>query len=153
MLYLKSDEGVAVTTTSKRLADSVEPFGEEVQIGRVNYIDYKTQSLPWNTVEDVHPSDLVIHKRISFSHEREVRAVTTLAPTVMTPLGVALNSPQPTGVSVPVDLERLITGIYVAPTSPPWFHALVRSVAVKYNLNADVLQSSLAALPFRWAGL
>lgn len=70
-LYLKSPEGIAVETTFGRLRDSfsVEPT-HRVFIGTVNYIDYDTMPLPWD-----NSLLLALHKRKSFSHEQELRAL------------------------------------------------------------------------------
>ena len=51
------------------------------------------------------------------------------------------------GISVPVDLQKLIQNIYVAPTSPKWFVELVKSITRKYGLNKPVLQSALDSKP------
>ena len=51
------------------------------------------------------------------------------------------------GKWVPVELNDLITAVYVSPTSPPWFYELVREVSGKYGLAKDIRQSSLADKP------
>jgi len=152
-LYLKSNEGIAVQTTTQRLSDSFAKWPNDVYIGKVAYIDYKKQSLPWKSLEDANPCDLVLHKRVSFSHEREVRAVTMRFPDVGFNTWKDAHHVSPSGVQVPVDLGFLIKNIYVAPTSPAWFHSLVESVVAKYGLQVKVLQSELAAQPFAWPGL
>lgn len=69
-LYCPNDSGVAIQTTYQKLVASIEndPI---CYIGSVTYIDYESwQEFPWNI--DFYP---VMHKRISFAHEKEVRLV------------------------------------------------------------------------------
>ena len=51
------------------------------------------------------------------------------------------------GKYIPVDLDVLMEKIYISPTAPKWFNELVKSVVEKYNLEKDVLQSSLSDDP------
>ncbi len=51
------------------------------------------------------------------------------------------------GSYIPVDLDILICKIFVSPTAPEWFFDLTKSVAKKYGINKETLQSSLADDP------
>ena len=52
------------------------------------------------------------------------------------------------GLYVPVDVERLIERVYVAPHAPEWFGELVRSVAELYGFHvARIGPSDLARDP------
>jgi hypothetical protein len=79
------------------------------------------------------------HKRKSFEHEREVRAVYHEPE--------AASSGSYGGVYVPLDLNNLIEKIYICPTAPVWFAELVSSLCTTYNLNKEVVQSSLFSGP------
>jgi len=69
-LYLKSDEGLAIQSTISRLIESANKSGETIHIGKVRYIDYNNASF-----DDTNYYNRIIHKRISYEYERELRAV------------------------------------------------------------------------------
>jgi hypothetical protein len=70
-LYVRSQEGIAIQTTYERLVQSFEQYEDfEIHVGMVNYIDYKTESIPFGNV--LSP---FMFKRKSFEHERELRAL------------------------------------------------------------------------------
>ena len=69
-LYSKSNEAVCVQSTYERLHQCLD---EKTYIGEVRYIDYNTEYISeWNSF------DAYLHKRRSFAHERELRAITIL---------------------------------------------------------------------------
>ena len=130
-IYAREKDGIAIKTTFKRLRESFV-CDEAIYIGTVTYADYE------NTY--IAESDLftpVLHKRKSFEHEREVRAIKGN----FSPPGI------PTGAYCKVDLEALIAEVIVAPQAPTWFSDLVNSVANKYELQAPIITSSLAVSP------
>ena len=51
-------------------------------------------------------------------------------------------------VYVSVNLKKLIEKVYVSPEAENWFTELVKSVLKKYNLNVEVVKSSLLDTPF-----
>ena len=141
-LYLKSNEGIAIQSTFSRLAESFLPGDDKIYSGVVKYIDYETQWMPEGNL--FYP---FVHKRLSFAHENELRCVICRFPPSK---DEKLDLTQETidgGVSVPVDLSKLIARIYVAPDSPSWLNRLVESVARKYTINAPVIHSALASEP------
>ncbi len=138
-LYLNSNEGIAIQSTFKRLRDSFRDKKHDVFIGRVQYIDYEKDRI----LDD--PLSSFVYKRESFKHEQEIRAVVQKLPTK----GLSPRSKRPfdSGVYISVDLDLLISRIYLAPTSPKWLFELVKSVLAKYNLGREVHQSSLDDVP------
>ena len=124
-LFLKSNEGVAIKSTYNDLKKSLYLAKEDVYLGLIKYIDYTTYKLKSNNI-----FDLALHKRKSFEHERELRAI------------IFERSKSP--LFIPVDLEILIDRIYTPPTAKPWFRALVERVFEKNDLDKKVVQSSLA---------
>jgi len=128
-LYLKSGEGVAIQSTVGRMIKSFDYSNDEVYIGQLQYVDYQKQEIPWNNV-----FYLALHKRKSFEHERELRAL------VMSPD----NSP---GKLVSVDLNVLIQKIFVAPNCPVWILDLVKKMISRYGLNKKVFHSGLEQNP------
>jgi hypothetical protein len=128
-LYLKSGEGVAIQSTVGRMIKSFDCNNDKVYVGQVQYLDYRKQEIPWNNV-----FYLALHKRKSFEHERELRAL------VMSPD----NSP---GKLVCVDLNSLIQNIFVAPNCPAWILDLVKKMVSRYGLNKKVFHSGLEQNP------
>ena len=74
-LYVKNDEGVAVRSTFRRLRSSFLEFRNEITVGLVDYVDYRKKLIPWRW-----PHAAYFHKRKSFEHEKEVRAIITRYP-------------------------------------------------------------------------
>ena len=142
-LYLKSDEGVAIRSTFRRLADSLKVcVDHKVYIGKVKYIDYETDWLPEGNT--FYP---FLHKRRSFEHERELRAVIQKLP-IVEGVGIDLAQPSPdAGAYVPVDVDLLLETVFVSPAAPPWFHELVSSVVGKYGFSKEVRRSKLGEDP------
>jgi len=139
-LYLKSNEGIAVQSTFKRLKDSFRDKGHAIFLGKVRYIDYSSLVDP----EEVFTYP-VIYKRKIFRHEQELRAVIRKLPRK----GFSPRS-KPTireGIYVPVDLDVLVDKIYLAPTSPAWQFELLKSILEKYELNKEVVQSKMDDKP------
>lgn len=88
-----------------------------------------------------------VHKRKSFEHEREVRAVVMKWPTGEKGLDFSQETIG-AGLKIKVDVERLIEQIYVAPNSPAWFADLLRAVIQRYGYGFPVVQSKLNEQPF-----
>ena len=140
-LYLTGDEGVAVRSTVADLCAALEGFKPDIHIGAVNYIDYDRTPIPERNF--FFP---FVHKRKSFEHEQELRVV---LPRTTDPLRMANEVvPVPDGGEyVPVDLGRLVRGVYVAPTAPLWQEDLVRSVIDRYGFYFEVVRSRLGDDP------
>jgi hypothetical protein len=132
-IYLKSDEGIAVRTTFDRLARCLDGNDKlnQVSVGSVSYIDYDNAEIPINNA--YFP---FLSKRISFAHEREVRAI------IMLP---AAN--EAAGLNISVDLDGLIEEVVLAPFSPNWIRELIAAVLQRYGLHAPLVQSRLGENP------
>ena len=139
-LYLKSDEGIAVQSTYNKLRASITD-DEKVFLGVVKYIDYETE---W--IDGGNLLTPFVHKRKSFEHEREVRAVVT-----KWPIGdKGMDFTQETighGLKIKIDVEGLVERIYIAPSAPGWFADLVSSLIQRYGYNFDVEHSKLNEQP------
>jgi hypothetical protein len=156
-LYLKSNEGIAVQSTYESLRESIID-DEKVYLGVVKYIDYEIEFL-----DDDNLLSAFVHKRKSFEHEREIRALVVKFP-------LRVGAPDPGiggldfgsfdfssldfgretighGLRIKVDLERLVERIYVAPSAPDWFADLVRALIFKYGYKFDVVHSDLDKQP------
>jgi hypothetical protein len=139
-LYGRYGDAVCIQTTYNTLALLLPP---EIYAGMVTYIDYETGCFdPGNRF------NYFMHKRLSFKHEDEFRAILVSA----FPPGSAPNLSPPYvicegGVKVPVDINGLIQKIFVSPASPKWFKGIVESLKEKYDVTAPVKQSSIADDP------
>ena len=150
-LYARTEEAICVQSTYARLRDCLNSSptckNDYLYIGKVQYIEYQEDSFP-------DPNNMlhsVMHKRRSFEHERELRAVISRVPTGE-PRRLPADPqredfPDKTGVWVTISLEQLIEKINVAPSSPSWFHDLVRKVVLRHKLDKQVEKSDLDASP------
>ena len=83
---------------------------------------------------------LYLSKRKSFEHEKELRAIVVIPPDGM-------NWKSPKGIGINIDINNLVEEIYVSPKSEDWFLDLVKSITKKYNLDKEIIRSSLADGP------
>jgi hypothetical protein len=123
-LYSKTS-GLAIRTTSNRLADALRDCQPRVELAAVQYSDIVPGLLsgnPWSI------------KRPSFQHEVEIRAV------IRDPHG------SEEGLLVPVDLEVLIEEVYISPEAESWVASVVKDVIAKYGLGRSVHRSGLWTL-------
>lgn len=140
-LYNNSDEGIAIQSNLDSLIKELKKIEIDgvLQIFDVKYIDFESFSMP--------KGDLTapfFHKRKSFAHEQEIRAVIQQLPFNKSGQLDLTIKPHESGINIPVDLNMLIKKILVSPTAPQWFMDLVCAVIKKYNLDKPVIQSSLA---------
>jgi hypothetical protein len=151
MWRLYSSEGIAVRTTLAKLIQSL-PKGapgdgtNAIQVGQVQYVDYETDFMPVGN--SYWP---FMHKRLSFEHEREVRAVIHEIGKNMIDYGsFGIREPgvPPEGLLVPVAIESLVQSLHIAPSSPSWFAAAVSDVVDRFGYRFPVVQSQLDAAPF-----
>lgn len=148
-LFLKSDEGVAIQSTYKRLRDcfSIDDSYEEF-IGEVKYIDYKSDPIEVNT-----DFSRYLHKRKSFEYERELRAILfDREQLIKSAEGlhdklqkneVPEIFPFADGIFVSVDIDKLIENVYIAPTAPDWFVDIVKAVSQRFGYSFEIVRSSL----------
>jgi len=129
-LYAATNEAVAIRTKYSSLVAALD---ENVFVGQVRYIDYETSTIPENN--SFWP---FMFKRMSFSHEREVRAVIQDLRQDMDVSG---------GTTIFINYEELIEKVYVAPDAPSWYFNLVEQVVNRYGHSAQVVQSSLEEQP------
>ncbi len=137
-LYAKTNEAIAVQSTFGRLRQSLPP---RTYLGIVHYVDYDNYFIPEGNTMSAY-----VHKRRSFEHEQEVRALISDLPTEEGKIMTGKTNPE-TGRVVPMVLEEFIERVFVAPTSPDWYYDLVTKVTKKYNLTLPVLRSELDRAP------
>ena len=97
-------------------------------VGKVQYVDYTSEFVPEDNL-----FARVMHKRKSFEHEREVRAIVAQDP---------VGDP-PVGLLVPIEIRRLVTEVRVAPTAPDWFRAVVDEISERMSVDLKSGRSDL----------
>ena len=137
-LYLKSNEGIAIQSDYSKLVASLNPSELLIFIGTVNYIDYEKDKI--DLTNGLSP---YIHKRKSFSHENELRAIIwQIAAANKDKLDLSNG-----GINVKVDLQTLIENVYVSPDSPLWLTNLIKETCTKFGYNFNVINSKLYDKP------
>jgi hypothetical protein len=137
-LYSSSNEAVCIRSSYRRLRQCLPMF---VHIGEVKYINYDGEFFAaWQAF------NYIMHKRWSYAHERELRAV------FWEMGGTAEAQPYkaqitPAGVAMPVDLPSLIDTVYISPAAATWFAEVVKAMTLRCGFQFPVHQSALAAGP------
>ena len=145
-LYTHSAGGIAIQATFKRLRECFDTSPEDnVYISEVKYIDYDIERMPEGDI--LNALSPYVHKRTSFAYEHELRAIIQKEPPIINNKFDFSQAPFDLGKYVSVDLDILIEKIFVSPSAPEWFTALVHSVVDKYNLGKEVIQSSMSKDP------
>lgn len=127
-LYSKDvSNALAIKTTFGNLYEALDrnPY---IDIGKVKYIDYKKRFTSINGA--------FWYKRKSFEYEKEVRAIITK------------HDITSKGIYIPIDIKKLILGVYVSPYASTWFVDVVKDVVQKYRLNIPVSYSQMLEKPF-----
>ena len=137
-LYSKSNEAVAIQAIYSKV---IEILPSDLFIGLVQYINYETEWLPEGYL--LYP---FMHKRNSFSHEKEVRIIKPEFPLENERLAIGKKNTLK-GILIKINLEELLENIYVAPTAPEWYYDLVVDISAKYNIKNKIQYSKLDELP------
>jgi len=139
-LYGSLEGAIAIQSTYSKLLECLK---DKAYVGTVNYIDYETEWLPEGNL--YWP---FLHKRKSFEHEKEIRAIIQKVPVDETKKGIPVGKPnEKQGVAISLNLNDFIERIYVSPNSPQWFYELVKNVIKRFNYSFSVVQSSLSRAP------
>jgi len=146
-LYSKTADAIAVQSTFHQLVTSFKADSPSVYVGKVNYGDYDSEAVGGDSLLGTF-----LWKRLSFEHERELRAVVQV-PTSCPPIELVKRSLDPAGVSeglyVPVDTNVLIERIHVYPAAPGWFREACQAVVEKFGLSRGIcVQSRMDKEPF-----
>jgi hypothetical protein len=150
-LYCSNTQGMAIRSTYQALCHSLMNYLLPVYIGVVNYIDYDNELIQEpgsNSPMHINMLYPLMHKRRSYHHEAELRALVIWDPPLKgKSLKPLWRKPQHTGTLIPVDLDLLIESVFVAPNAEPWFYKVVHSISAKYGLSIQPRQSRLGEDP------
>ncbi len=137
-LYGSATGSVAIETTVKRLTTIAPSWGKygSVNVMKVRYINHAGRLPNGVYAPDAHVFGL---KHAAYRFEKEVRIVITHPPSRRRKAAVPF-------LRVPVNLDRFLRRIIVAPEADDWFLELVTDVARKYDVAAPVRRSELSLL-------
>ena len=138
-LYTLATEAVCIQSTFSRLASALPGY---VNVGVVKYIDYDRDIIPADNLFNA-----VLHKRKSFSHEQEVRAVAWERLAGDKGGDEIQKNMNAGGLRISVNLQQLVERVYISPTASPWFEDVINYLVNANNLKVPVMKSSLAATP------
>lgn len=131
-LYGQRGSSIAIRSTFARLRDSMASASEQIHVGRVRYIDYSKEHVPEGNAFDPY-----LHKRRSYAHEQELRALH------FHPALLEETPSLPAGLNIACDLDTLIDAIVVSPGSASWFREVITSLTERYGIAKAIVQSSL----------
>jgi hypothetical protein len=133
-LYATHQDSVCIQSRCSRL---VQLLPGDAFVGTVKYIDYNSQRIDWGNA-----LEYIAHKRLSFYHERELRAVLWKAS--MTRKYKKVGE---VGLIVPADVNYLIENIYVNPNADGLLVDVLEGLRSSYGLTAPILKSDVNAGP------
>jgi hypothetical protein len=148
-LYTSGNDGVAISSTVGRLKGALRDFSDDFLIGRVRYIDHLKAD-----DDDISAYTPVFRKRLSYEHEREVRAVISIIQSnrPLTDALEAIKSTPPEKVqAVPAraDLATLIETVVLSPEYPPWDRDGIQQIVRSAGLEIRIENSDCSAQPER----
>lgn len=129
-VFTKKSEGLAIQSTLGRLQEAL-CFDKDYEqhIGKVNYIDYKKEYIPFDNA--FFP---FLFKRKSFQYEREIRIISDL-----TSNNLIIDN----GLKIDIDIEKLIEKIYIHPKSENWYKNLVIDLVKRLGFDFEIEKSDL----------
>jgi hypothetical protein len=142
-------EQIAVQTTFGRLTDAFPC--DSVHAGMVRYIDYPTELI--HLPGESGAFRLAMTKDRSYEHEKELRVALVDFPRKPEITEEMLNSPDylerffagydaPAGISVSVDVDKLIEKVYLSPKLLAWHKALIEQLLKTYGFSHIPVEKS-----------
>ena len=147
-VYNDKGKEVAIKTTVKDFQAALLNT-ESLSTGSVRYIEYEDSDE--FTVNRVSP---FFHKRLSFKHESEYRAVVSQfevadGARIDSEYVNKIDRKTPSGVAIPINLNDLIQEVVVSPVAGDWMKPLAENVVETYELDeVEVRWSRLREHPF-----
>lgn len=136
-LYSSYENGIAIRTTYGRLKQSLENFGRPIYGGKIRYIDIKKDRISFgNTLAPFAA------KRISFTHENELRLVTLVDHDRHFHYDWSKEDFD-NGQLIPCNVELLIDSIFVSPKSSEDFRLQVQQLTDEHHLQIEVARSDI----------
>lgn len=134
-LYSTSADSICICTTYSHLRDALPEY---CYMGVIRYVDFEQ-----TPIQNGNMFDPFMAKRLSFSHEREVRIIVTGHDYLLTK-----NAPEPPPIKhITIHLPDLYAEIYVNPKAPEWFRDVVVNLCQIYDFIGPINYSDLARDP------
>jgi hypothetical protein len=134
--YLSNSKGATIQTTVGKLKNCFDSdVDEDIFIGEVDYLDYKTESFENGS----NPFIPFLHKRAEYKHDDELRVITNNFSTK--------RETTKNGVYIPISLKTLLEKIVMAPYTTKDFEEKVISLCKKKSLDNIVIHSTLEDQP------
>jgi hypothetical protein len=148
-LYLKSNEGVAIQTTTARLTGALQGTVKDIDISQVRYLDYDReafygQDYPHRNYNLFMP---LIHKRKEFVHEREVRLICEIREAERD-IDYWEKQEFRSGMLIDVDVLTLVEKVILPPTSDEKVRQDVEYIAQRFGYDFELEKSALSKQAF-----
>ena len=135
-IYSPRGYGIAIQSTYAKLKMSFDTYkSNDVYIGKVIY-DPKTIDLGNDYVR-------YLLKRKCFEYENELRILISNIWDNRFENKINIDRINNDGEYIPVDLDKLLENVYVAPFTEKWLIELTRSVLTNYKINKEVKESEI----------
>jgi hypothetical protein len=129
-LYASHHDSICIQSTFRKLEQLLP---HEAFLGTVKYIDYNREYISTGDA-----FQYIVHKRKSFEHERELRAV------IWTPsAGKKFKVIENRGIFVTVDPSQLVENIFINPNAEPPLVEVVTGLRSAYGLSAPLHKSNV----------
>jgi hypothetical protein len=150
-LYLNDNKGVAIKTNVSNLVSSFSETKEEINISKVRYLNYEHDE--WHDdieypVEDYNLFIPIVHKRIEFSSENELRLIyyNSEAAKYPNPYEYWNKEPIKEGKFISVKLEELIEEVICPPLCPDshmnLIEQLIKEKGYKFPVTKSIMNSN-----------
>lgn len=151
-LYLKSNEGVSIKSSVKKIINAFAKAPEGICISKVRYIDYDKDIWHHETEYPNGPTNgynfytPLVHKRIEFKHETELRLLHDVKESV-NDIQFWCKQKFEKGMMISVDLNILIDEIIIPSTADEHIENKIKDLLNKYKLDKAVIKSKLSSEP------
>jgi hypothetical protein len=151
-IFLKTNNGIAIKSTVKKIKKSLEKTKEDIHIGKVYYRDFSKTTFfdlmrePHNIWPNSSGSGGTVnqynYKRISFEHEKELRLNFVDLPI---PHAIKNGTPrEPLEQKIiEININELIEEIIIAPFADSWFKPLIERLTKQLNFDFKITESNL----------
>jgi hypothetical protein len=148
-LYLKSNEGVSIKSSVKRIINALEKTQEKICISKVRYIDYD-QDIWFNRNEypNTHYNYYapLIHKRIEFEDESELRLLYHIEH-IEHDSQFWIHQEFEKGMMISVELDILIDKVIIPPSADIYIEKRIKDLLDYYKLDKPIIKSKLSSEP------
>lgn len=133
-LYGRDGSAIAFKTSYTKLCEALP---SDIYLGMVKYIDFEKDYFALDNI--MNPT---MHKRRSFEHEKEVRAMIQHFNEASEDYKLDHEVTQ-FGLTIPFDINIAIDEIHLSPEAKPWFVKMIQETNTKLGITTPLKKSSL----------